>query len=118
MRLIFVSSLLFLYFSQPLFIHAEEPISLEVLFDGVSVQYGGWVLTVTLMANSEIAEIQLTVEKSEGLEVTAGKPFWEGALPLGREHVFEISMSLVKPPPQTLTVGIQGRTENGRQFKK
>lgn len=102
----------------PSFTSAEEPISLEILFDGVPSLGGGWVLTVTLLARTDLDLTHLTVVSSKGLELTAGNPHWQGTLPAGGEHLLELSFTLTAPPPQTVTIRAQGRTKKGSPFEK
>ena len=97
---------------------AEEPISLELLLDGVPSQEGGWVLTVTLLARTDLDQAGLTVETSPGLKRTAGAPHWQGALPAGGERVLELSFTMTAPPPQTVTLRVQGRTKSGVPFER
>ncbi|WDT74420.1 MAG: hypothetical protein MPW16_14295 [Candidatus Manganitrophus sp.] len=97
---------------------AEEPISLEILFDGVPAPGGGWVLTVTLLARTDLDLTHLTVVSSKGLERTAGDPHWQGTLPAGGEQVLELSFTLTDPPPQSVTIRAQGRTKKGSPFEK
>lgn len=110
----FVLLTLFLPFSAS----AEEPISLEILFDGVPSPGGGWVLTVTLLARTDLDLTHLTVEASKGLKLTAGDPHWQGTLPSGGEQVLELSLTLTAPPPQSVTIRAQGRTKKGSPFEK
>lgn len=102
----------------PSFASAEEPISLEILFDGVPSPGGGWVLTVTLLGRAELDLTHLTVEASKGLKLTAGDPHWQGTLPAGGEQVLELSFTLTAPPPQSVTIRAQGRTKKGSPFEK
>lgn len=102
----------------PLRTAAEEPVSLEVLFDGVPAEGGSWVLTVTLLAKTDLDRTHLTVERSNGLKLTAGDPHWQGTLPAGGEQVLEISFTLTAPAPQTVTIRVQGRTKGGMPFVK
>lgn len=97
---------------------AEEPISLEILFDGVPSPGGGWVLTVTMLARTDLDLTHLTVVSSKGLELTAGDPHWQGTLPAGGEQVLELSFTLTAPPPQSVTIRAQGRTKKGSPFEK
>lgn len=103
----------------PSFASAEdEPVSLEILFDGVLSAGGGWVLTVTLLARTDLDQTHLTVESSKGLMLTAGDPHWQGTLPAGGEHVLELSFTMTDPPPQTVTIRAQGRAKEGAPFEK
>ncbi len=102
----------------PSFTSAEEPISLEILFDGVPAPGGGWVLTVTLLGRADLDLTHLTVEASKGLKLTAGDPHWQGTLPAGGEQVLELSFTLTAPPPQSVTIRAQGRTKKGSSFEK
>lgn len=97
---------------------AEEPVSFEILFDGVPSPGGGWVLTVTLLARSDLDQTHLTVEHSKGLKLTAGNPHWQGILPLGGEQVLELSFTMTAPPPQSVTIRAQGHTKKGAPFEK
>jgi hypothetical protein len=97
---------------------AEEPVSLEILFDGVPSPGGGWVLTITLLAQTDLDLTHLTVETSKGLTLTAGDPHWQGTLPAGGEQVLELSYTLTAPPPQRVTIRAQGRTKKGAPFEK
>jgi len=108
--------LLILVASQPA--PAEEPIALDILFDGVPTPGGGWVLTVTLLARSDLALTHLTVEASKGLKLTAGDPHWQGTLPAGGEQVLELSFTLTAPPPQRVTIRAEGRIKEGTPFEK
>lgn len=96
----------------------EEPISLEILFDGVPSPGGGWVLTVTLLAKTDLDQTHLTVEASKGLMLTAGDPHWQGTLPAGGEQVLELSFTMTAPPPQQVTIRAQGKTVDGAPFEK
>lgn len=102
----------------PFSAYPEEPISLEILFDGVPSPGGGWVLTVTLLARTDLDLTHLTVVSSKGLELTAGDPHWQGTLPAGGEHVLELSFTLTDLPPQTVTIRAQGRAKGGTPFEK
>lgn len=102
----------------PPFASAEEPISLEILFDGVPSQGGGWVLTLTLLARTDLDQTRLTVEASKGLKLTAGDPHWQGTLSAGGEQVLELSFTMTAPPPQTVTIRAQGRAKEGAPFEK
>lgn len=107
-----------LTFLIPSFASAEEPISLEILFDGVPSPGGAWVLTVTLLARTDLDLTHLTVASSKGLELTAGDPHWQGTLPAGGEQVLELSFTMTDPPPQTVTIRAQGRARGGAPFEK
>jgi hypothetical protein len=111
-------ALIGLLFLPPIEIAAEEPISLEILFDGVPSPGGGWVLTVTLLARVDLDQTDLTVTSSKGLKRTAGDPHWQGTLPAGGEQVLEFSFTLTAPPPQTVTIRTQGRSKEGIPFEK
>lgn len=97
---------------------AEEPIALEILFDGVPSPGGGWVLTVTLLARTDLDQTHLTVEASKGLKLTAGDLHWQGTLPAGGEQVLELSFTMTAPPPQNVTIRAQGRAKEGTPFEK
>lgn len=114
-RIILFISCLFL---PSLIAHAEEPVSFEILLDGVPELEGGWVLTVTMYARTDLDLTHLTVVHSNGLALTAGDPHWQGALPAGGEHLLELSFTLIAPPPQTLTIRSQGRTKKGESFDR
>lgn len=116
-RTLFLFSLLF-FFCPLLSADAMESIVLEVLLDGVPAQEGGWVLTVTLHAKTDLDTTHLTVEISDGLKIVAGEPHWQGALPAGGEHVMELSMTMIQTPPQRVIIRVQGRTRDGNPFSK
>jgi len=102
----------------PLQIQNIEAVSLEVLFDGVPEYGGGWILTITLEANEDLEKAEIWVEKSKGLSIKSGSPFWHGVLKSGEESVIELSFTLTSPPPQDITVNLVGRTSAGKRFKK
>jgi len=102
----------------PLPIQNIEAVSLEVLFDGVPEYGGGWVLTITLEANEDLEKAEIWVEKSDGLSIKSGSPFWHGALKSGDEAVIELSFTLIASPPQDLTVNLVGRTSAGKRFER
>jgi hypothetical protein len=107
-----------LAFFLPLVVGAEEPISLEVLLDGVPVKEGGWVLTVTLQAHADLDEIRLTVVPSDGLRITAGEHEWRGSLPAGGEQVVELSFTMIARAPQEIVLHLKGRLKEGGTFEK
>lgn len=117
-RVITIGFVLMTLFLPPSFTSAEEPISMEILFDGVPSPGGGWVLTVTLLARTDLDLTHLTVGSSRGLKLTAGDPHWQGTLPAGGEKVLELSFTLTAPPPQSVTIRAQGRTKKGSPFEK
>jgi hypothetical protein len=109
---------LFFVFFLPLVAGAEEPVSLEVLLDGVPVEEGGWVLTVTLRAHADLDEVRLTVAPSEGLRITAGEPEWRGDLRSGEEEVVELSFRMIGRAPQEIVLHLKGRLRGGGSFEK
>jgi hypothetical protein len=113
----FISTLLF-FFCLSFPAEAAEPFAVEVLLDGVPADGGGWVLTVTLQAKTDLKMTHLTVALSDGLKIVAGEPHWQGTLSEGGEHVLELSMTMVHPPPQTVTIRVQGRLPDGIPFEK
>ena len=102
----------------PLPIQNAEPVSLEVIFEGVPEYDSGWVLTITLKAKEDLEEAEIWVEKSDGIKIESGSPFWHGPLKSGDAEVIEISMRLVGSLPQEITVNLVGRTSDGRRFEK
>lgn len=99
-------------------IQNTEAVSLEVLFDGVPEYGGGWVLTITLEADEDLEKAEIWVEKSKGLSIKSGSPFWHGALKSGDEAVIELSFTLTSSPPQHITVNLVGRTLAGKRFER
>lgn len=106
----------------PLFIPLQtqnsEPVSLEVVFDGVPEFGSGWTLTITLKALEDLKEAEIWVEKTDGLKVKSGSLFWHGVLKSGGSEVIEILMTLKGAPPQEVTVNLVGHTAGGRRFEK
>lgn len=107
-----------LFFLLPFVALAEEPVSLEVLLDGVPQQEGGWVLTVTLHAHVDLDDADLRVIPSSGLRITAGEPRWQGSLPAGGEQIVELSFSLIGPAPREIGIALTGRLKGGGTFEK
>lgn len=99
-------------------IQETQPVSLEILFDGVPAVGGGWVLTVTLKANTNVVQSEIEVVHSNGLSVNSGLTYWKGSLAADDERVMEIAYSLLKKSPQKIIVRVKGQTLEGIFFKK
>ena len=95
-----------------------EPISLEILLDGVPTLGGGWVLTLTLQALVDLDHAEIRIVSSKGLKRGTGEPFWQGALDAGDEEVLETAYNLTNFPPQEITIRVRGRSPDGRTFEK
>lgn len=111
-------SLIALPFLAMLFVQSPAPVSMEVLFDGVPVQGGGWVLTLTLVAEVDLTQTEIHVTHSEGLRIDAGQSDWNGPLNAETEVVLEIAYTLVDDPPQQIDINVTGRTRDGPSFQK
>jgi len=98
-------------------VQASQPVSMEILFDGVPALGGGWVLTVTMKAETDILTSQIELVHSDGLRVDAGLGFWKGPLSAEQETVLEIAYTLVDKPPQDIIVNINGQTTEGHAFQ-
>jgi len=97
---------------------AQPAYFLEILFDGVPVEGGGWVLTVTLEALDDLAHAELILSTSDGLRINAGDPQWSGPLEAGEEEVMELALTLTGPRPQSAFVRLRGRTAAGVAFEE
>ena len=98
--------------------YAQDPVSLEVMLDGVPAQDGEWVLTLTVHAHSDLEEIVVKIEPSEGLQVVSGEPLWSGALSAGSERIVEVSLKVTKDVPQQVEVQAVCRLPDGKHFEK
>ncbi len=92
--------------------------SLEVLFDGVPVEGGGWVITVTLETETDLKEAKLEIHTPEGLRINSGEEKWQGPLDAGNEIVLELALTLTRAFPQEITVEASATTKNGQHLKK
>ena len=97
---------------------AAEPVAVEILFNGVSAPGGGWVLTVTVEAAVDLADLDIRLESSPGLTLGAGEPAWRGPLEAGEAVILETAYNLTAPPPQRVTIRIGGETAAGLPFDK
>ncbi|MFQ5543526.1 MAG: hypothetical protein ACE5FY_04135, partial [Nitrospiria bacterium] len=95
-----------------------KPYSLEVLFDGVPVEGGGWVLTLTLLAKTDLESAEIRIETSEGLIINAGADSWQGPLASDEEEVLEVSLTIIAPLPQEVIVRVRGKTQTGNPFEE
>ncbi|MFQ5587804.1 MAG: hypothetical protein ACE5F7_03100 [Nitrospiria bacterium] len=92
--------------------------SLEVLFNGVHAEGGGWVLTVTMETEEDLEEAELRLLTSEGFRVNSGISHWRGRLDAGNEVVLELALTLTDVLPQAVTVEAKARTPDGRIFQQ
>ncbi|MFQ5781341.1 MAG: hypothetical protein ACE5HN_11230 [Nitrospiria bacterium] len=95
-----------------------DPISLELLFDGVPTLGGGWVLTITVEAKVDLDQLDIEVETSKGLTLVSGETRWQGALASGEEAVIEISLTMIELPPQEVRVRLKGHSSEGVAFER
>lgn len=75
----------------------SDPVVPELAVAGVEVVGGEAVATMTVMARRPVADVQIQVELSDGLERTAGEPAWRGGMAAGEVRIVEISFKLLKP---------------------
>jgi hypothetical protein len=93
-------------------------VTLEVLLDRVPAQEEDGSSSSTLQANTDLDKIYLKALLSEGLKIVAGDPHWQGNLPAGGEQVLELSMTVVRLLPQTVTIWVQGGLLGGTSLWK
>ena len=75
----------------------SAPVVPELVVDGVEVVGGEAVATMTVMARQSVADVQIQVELSDGLERTTGEPAWRGQMAAGEVRIVEISIKLLTP---------------------
>jgi len=111
-----ILSLMFLPILLSFPLQVVDPISLELLFDGVPTLGGGWVLTITVEAKTDLDQLDIEVEMSKGLALVSGETRWHGTLVSGEEAVVEISLTMIELPPQEVRVRIKGHSTDGLAF--
>ncbi len=85
----------------------SAPVVPELTVGGGEVVGSKVVATMTVMARRPLADVQIRLELSDGLERTAGEPMWRGRMAAGEVRVVEIAVKLLKPGRQQVIGRVQ-----------
>ena len=80
----------------------SAPVVPELAVGGVEVVGSEVVATMTVMARTDLPNVQIQIELPEGLERTAGEPTWRGQMAAGEVRIVEIAAKLLTPGRQQL----------------
>ncbi len=115
MRILWLLSFLIV---SPIQVNDPPLFFLEVLFDGVPTEGGGWVITVTLETETDLEVAALQIHTPAGLRVNSGESQWQGPLKADNEVVLELALTLTSRLPQEILIEAKAKTIDGRRFQK